>query len=196
MSDDVTRNATHKNFCRRVAQCRPGAASGFTLIELIVVIVILGVLVAAALARYVNLGGEARSAAIGGLAGSVNSAVSMVKALTLLRGQGVAGSQVNITWVNMTPSTPIRLWSGYPDRWCDGIGMTQLGATVPAGGCYLSTTPVPYGKFTFYGYGNGMIPGGDAGWRIETAPTPQYCSVRYTYNGTGVPVVTQYVSGC
>jgi len=52
------------------------------------------------------------------------------------------------------------------------------------------------GDYTFYGYGNSQIPGGDAGWRIENAPDPKLCSVQYTYNGSGVPVVTANTSGC
>lgn len=171
-------------------------AHGFTLIEIVVVIVILGILAMQALPRFVNLSSDARTSAIKELAGSVKDAITMVQAMTAIRGQGTAGSQVNITWVNLDPSTPVRLWNGYPDRWCDGIGMTQLGASVPSGGCYLSPGAVPYGKFTFYGYGNAAIPNGDAGWRIEDAPTPSNCAVGYTYNGSGTPVVTAYTSGC
>jgi hypothetical protein len=50
--------------------------------------------------------------------------------------------------------------------------------------------------YMFYRYGNSAIPNGDAGWRIETAPTPMQCSIQYTYNGTGVPVVKLNTSGC
>jgi len=50
--------------------------------------------------------------------------------------------------------------------------------------------------YTFYGYGDGKIPNGDAGWRIEAAPDPTQCSLQYTYNGTGVPVVKVNATGC
>jgi prepilin-type N-terminal cleavage/methylation domain-containing protein len=169
---------------------------GFTLIELIVAIAILGILGAMAMGRFANLGGDARAASIKALAGAVRSSVSIVKSFTAVHGQGTAGQQVNITWINLDAATPVRIWSGYPDRWCDGIGVTLTGASVPAGGCYPSSAPVPYGNFTFYGYGNSSIPNGDAGWRIESAPDPLHCSVAYNYGGVSSPTVTSYTSGC
>lgn len=170
---------------------------GFTLIELIVVIVLIGVLGAVALPRFANLGSDARAASIKGLAGAVNSAVALVRSYTALPGhQERAGAQVNITWINLDAATPVRLWNGYPDRWCDGIGMTLSGATVPGGGCYLSSAAVPFNGFMFYGFGNAAIPNGDAGWRIENAPDPRNCSVAYRYGGVGTPAVLVYTSGC
>jgi prepilin-type N-terminal cleavage/methylation domain-containing protein len=174
----------------------PKPAQGFTLIELAVVIVLIGILLAVAIPRLFDLGSSGRISSIQALAGSVKGSLGQVKALTTLTGTGTQGTQVNITWVTLTDGTQVRIWSGYPDRWCDGIGAAQEGMTVPSGACYLSTVAVPYEKYMFYGFGNNKIPAGDAGWRIESAPTPTQCSVQYTYNGTGVPVVSAHTSGC
>ena len=177
----------------RVAQVR---AQGFTLIELIVVIVILGVLSAVALPKFVDLDSSARISSLNALAGSVRTGIGMVRSLTAIRGAGASAGIVNLTFVDMDANTKVRVWSGYPDRWCDGIGTVLQGMTVPAGGCYLSTAGVQVDGYTFYGFGNNKLPNGDAGWRIENAPTPMQCSVQYTYNGTGVPVVKVNTSGC
>ena len=171
-------------------------SQGFTLIELVVVIVILGILAAVALPKFVDVGSDARTASIKALAGSVKTGIGLVRSTTAIRGAGTPAGIAQLTFVALDDSTQLRVWNGYPDRWCDGIGAVVQGSTVPGGGCYQSAAAVPGPDYTFYGFGNDKIPGGDAGWRIESAPTPAQCSVQYTYDGTGTPVVTTNTSGC
>ena len=61
--------------------------SGFTLIELIVVIVILGILAATALPKFVNLGADARVAVMQNVEGSMRAANSMIYAAAAVANQ-------------------------------------------------------------------------------------------------------------
>lgn len=62
--------------------------SGFTLIELVVVIVILGILSATALPKFINLQGDARQAVMNGLKASLQGASNLVYTKSIIEGLG------------------------------------------------------------------------------------------------------------
>lgn len=89
--------------------------SGFTMIELIMVIVILGVLAAFALPKFADLGSNARAAAVQGLAGSIKSASAIVHSVWLAGGG--TGTTVNVEGGTVTTTA-----NGYALATAAGIG--------------------------------------------------------------------------
>lgn len=82
--------------------------SGFTLIELVIVIVILGILAASALPRFSDLAGDARAASVNGIAGSLRAAAAISHATQLAKaysqGQAIALEGVSINMSNGYPA--------------------------------------------------------------------------------------------
>ena len=92
-------------------------SAGFTLIELVIVIVILGILAVTAAPKFLNLQGDARESTLKGMKAAMESSASIVYSKAAIKGLETATSG-SVS----SGSTTITIANGYPTADEAGIG--------------------------------------------------------------------------
>jgi len=152
---------------------RPGTTQrGFTLIELVVVIVILGILAAFAVPKFMGLEKQARISSVNALEGTLRSASAMAYGISLATGQTAATGSITVNGA----AVPVAY--GYPTA--ASIG-TLLDPSV------LTTT----GQANKFTNTNGTF-------TLNGATNTAQCRVVYTAarNANTPPVITPTTTNC
>jgi len=152
---------------------------GFTLIELVVVIVILGILAVTAAPKFIDLQDDARTATLQGIKASMQSASSMLYSKSLIKGNEATATAaavfVTVNGVNVGTNF------GYPVADYSGAAVGSWANLIDVAAADFTPVVIATGELVYYPTGN-------------TAPTliTDTCIVYYTQaaNATTSPTFT------
>ncbi|MGF1698173.1 prepilin-type N-terminal cleavage/methylation domain-containing protein [Vibrio lamellibrachiae] len=154
---------------------------GFTLIELVVVIVILGILAVTAAPRFLNLQNDARKSSLQGLKGALDGAAGIVYGKAAINGDETASASTG------TDVDGILTIYGYPLATSSGVGEAVVGlnsdwSSVADGSSYYTT----------FKDDDAISSGSDV-----SAVTDGNCYVRYTQaDASNIYSTTVFPNGC
>ena len=161
-------------------------SAGFTLIELIIVIVILGILAVTAAPKFMNMQGDARKSVLNGMSASIKTAANLVYSKAIIAGVEKQARQVLAIQGVTGDSTDIAF--GYPTAADTGI-LEVLDAKTSATGANAE-------------WGRGALNGNYIMWPTGVATNAATainaaCYIQYTpATSATVPVYTVVPTGC
>lgn len=103
------------------------SSSGFTLIELVIIIVVLGILAGVAIPKYMDIANEAKAAACKGALGNLRSGVSIYYANAIVKTGTPTWPpidslrSVGVVMLQQLPGNPFQLPTNAPDSIVTGV---------------------------------------------------------------------------
>jgi len=159
--------------------------NGFTLIELVIVIVILGILAVTAAPKFLDLTSDARTSTVDGLTGTVKGGANIIYSKALI--DGVTSTSDSSESVTVSGET-VSLVFGYPDAQTLDLAIDAADWAVVEAETVTRIYPNDVTAATAPATGDAFV---------ESA-NHEACYVQYTEAASdgATPVITSVVTGC